>query len=91
MGKVELRVQVDAELLAEAEGLGLPLDTFVEAQLRRAVEPGRLNRLAVSQAADPDGAEARARQWQRDSAATIEGHNRFVEEFGEFGKDWRGW
>jgi Arc/MetJ family transcription regulator len=74
MGKVELRVQVDAELLAEAEGLGLPLDTFVEAQLRRAVEPGRLNRLAVSQAADPDG-----------------GDNRFVEEFGEFGKDWRGW
>jgi antitoxin CcdA len=36
-------------------------------------------------------AQERSRRWARENAASIEAHNRFVEEHGAFGAEWRSW
>uniref|UniRef100_B0T4X1 Post-segregation antitoxin CcdA n=1 Tax=Caulobacter sp. (strain K31) TaxID=366602 RepID=B0T4X1_CAUSK len=80
MGKVELDIGIDSELLAQAKRLGISVAGMSETQLRLHL-----------QKVDPAGAEERARQWVEENAAVISELNRFVEEHGAFGAEWRRW
>lgn len=80
MGKVELDIDVDPELLAQAERLGISAAGMSETQLRL-----HLRKI------DPAGAEERARRWAEENADVIDELNRFVEEHGAFGAEWRNW
>jgi antitoxin CcdA len=54
MGKVELDIGIDPELLAQAKRLGISVAGMSETQLRLHL-----------QKVDPAGAEARARRWAK--------------------------
>jgi post-segregation antitoxin (ccd killing protein) len=46
---------------------------------------------SIHKSAAEKAARERSRRWARESAASIEAHNRFVEENGPFGAEWRSW
>lgn len=71
---------IDPELLAQAERLGISVIGMSETQLRLHL-----------QKVDPAGAEERARRWAEENAEAIAEHNRFIEEHGPFGAEWRTW
>jgi antitoxin CcdA len=83
MGKVDLRVEVDAELVALAKARGVSLDAAFEDGLRRAVE--------ASEPDDPEAAQTRARAWAEENAEAIALHNQRISERGIFGADLRRW
>jgi len=94
MGKTELKLEVDAELLEAARRADIALDAALEGALRQALEAARpldLVASARSKAADPAGGDARAAAWAEENAEAIESHNRFVETHGVFGEDLRSW
>ncbi len=72
--------QIDPELLAQAERLGISVDGMSERQLRLHL-----------QKVDPAGAEERARRWAEENAEAIAEHNRFVEEHGLLSDHFRIW
>jgi len=80
MGKVELDIGVDPELLAQAKRLGISAAGMSETQLRLHL-----------QKIDPAGAEERARRWAEENADVLDELNRFIEEHGAFGAEWRNW
>ncbi|CAN7534523.1 type II toxin-antitoxin system CcdA family antitoxin [Caulobacter sp. LjRoot300] len=80
MGKVELDIGIDPELLAQAKRLGISVAGMSETQLRLHL-----------QKVDPAGAEERARRWAEENAEAIKALHRFVEEHGAFGDDLRTW
>jgi antitoxin CcdA len=80
MGKVELDIGIDPELLAQAKRLGISVAGMSETQLRLHL-----------QKIDPAGAEERARRWAEENAEVIAELDRFVEEHGAFGAEWRRW
>ncbi len=80
MGKPELNIGIDPELLAQAEQLGLSVSGMSETALRLHL-----------QKIDPKGAEARASRWAEENAEAIRQHNAFVEKYGPFGEEWRSW
>ena len=80
MGKVELKIGIDAELVAQAERLGISIGGMDERALRLHL-----------QKVDPAGAEARAKRWAEENAEAIRIHNAFVAEHGCFGEEWRDW
>jgi antitoxin CcdA len=94
VGKTELKLEIDADLLARAEAAGIPLARVLEAELRHALEMASKFGLVESarrEAADPEGAEARAKQWAEENAEAIETYRRRIDEFGVFGEDFRRW
>ena len=95
MGKTELKLEIDADLLAQVEAANIPLQRAVEAGLRLALEetprPLGLVESARRKATDPKGAEERAAAWRRDKADAIASFNRYVEEHGAFGEDLSTW
>ncbi len=80
MGKPELRLGIDPELLAQAERLGLSVAGMSETALRLHL-----------QKVDPKGAEERARRWAEDNAEAIKAYNDRIERNGPFGDDLRTW
>ncbi|NQE60505.1 type II toxin-antitoxin system CcdA family antitoxin [Caulobacter sp. RHG1] len=80
MDAPEFAIDIDPELLAQAERLGISVVGMSETQLRLHL-----------QKVDPAGAEDRARRWAEENAEAIAEHNRFVEEHGPFGAEWRTW
>jgi antitoxin CcdA len=97
MGKAELHVEINAELLEEARKRGIHLDAAVEEGLRAALsqhENARsLVRLAKSEfnRLPPEEAAARARQWAEENAEAIKSHRDFIDKYGAFGDDLRTW
>ena len=83
MGKVDLKVEADAELVALANARGVSLDAAFEDGLRRA--------LSADEARDPALAQARARVWADENAEAIAVHNQRIAERGIFGADLRRW
>jgi len=85
MGKVELHLEVDSELLARAEARGLSLDGVLERGLKAELsEPEALSA--------PDlASEAAARAWAEENAEAIEAYRRRLDERGVFGRDLRRW
>ncbi|MFA4894739.1 type II toxin-antitoxin system CcdA family antitoxin [Brevundimonas sp.] len=71
MGKVELNIGIDPELIAQAERLGISIAGMDERTLRLHL-----------QKVDPAGAEARAKCWAEDNAEAIKDHNRRIRERG---------
>ena len=71
MGKVDLSIGIDPELLAQAERLGIDIDGMDERTLRLHL-----------QKVDPAGAEDRARRWAEENAEAIRDHNRRIDKRG---------
>jgi len=80
MGKVELDIGIDPELLAQAKRLRISVAGMGETQLRLHL-----------QKVDPTGAEERARRWSEENAEAIKEHNRFIEEHGLLSDHLRTW
>ena len=80
MGKVELNIGIDPELIEQAKRLGISIAGMDERGLRLHL-----------QRVDPAGAEARAKRWAEENAEAIREHNRFVEEHGLLSDHFRTW
>lgn len=80
MGKVELNIGIDPELIEQAARLGISIAGMDERTLRLHL-----------QKVDPAGAEERARRWAEENAEAIKEHNRFVEEYGLLSDHFRTW
>ncbi|GLK49791.1 hypothetical protein GCM10017620_27650 [Brevundimonas intermedia] len=80
MGKVELNIGIDPELLEQAARLGVAVSGLSESQLRLHL-----------QKVDPAGAEARADRWAKENAEAIKAYNDRIEKDGCFGEEWRTW
>ncbi len=96
MGKAELKIEIDAALLALAQAAGVDLDVALEAGVRQALDAAKTNRwdlneIARSKATDPGGAEARAKAWAEENAEAIREHNQFIEEHGLVADHFRKW
>jgi antitoxin CcdA len=77
MGKTELKIEIDAELLEAAKQAGVRLESAIEDGLRRAMRE--------------EAAEQRARQWAEDNAEAIREHDQRIAERGLIGAEWRRW
>ena len=77
MGRTELKLEIDAVLLEQARAAQIQMTILLERALKA----------ALGEAA----ARQRAERWAAENAPSIEAHNRFVEEHGAFGAEWRGW
>ena len=80
MGKIELKIEIDSELMEHAAAVGLNVEALAERAVRLAL-----------QKADPAGAEARAAKWAEENAEAIQAHRERIERFGVFGEDLRSW
>ena len=80
MGKVELDIGIDSELLAQAKRLGISVAGMSETQLRL-----HLQKVA------PAGAEDRALRWAEENAEAIKAYNERIACRGVFGDDLRTW
>lgn len=80
MGKVELNIEIDPELLAQAKTLGLSVAGLSETQLRLLLHK-----------IDPSGAETRARRWAEENAEAIKEHNERIENRGLISDHFRRW
>ncbi len=86
MGKPELKkIEIDPELLAEAERLGVDLSVASQAGVERAV--------IIKRNAAKSDAElaADARAWAAENAEAIEAHRKRIDRDGVFGEDFRTW
>jgi post-segregation antitoxin (ccd killing protein) len=92
MGKIELKVEVDAELLAEAQQKGVVLGPALEAGIRAALSKAESRGLGgVAPVGEQGDRSAAARQWAEENAEAIESHRQRIEEYGVFGEDLRTW
>jgi len=80
MGKPELNLHVDEELLAQAQAAGVRAEQIAEAALR----------VALSKA-DTAAADVRAARWAEENADAIRAHRERIEQYGVFGDDLRTW
>jgi len=80
MGKPELNMHVDDELLAQAQAAGVAIERVAESGIR----------LALSKA-DPAAADARAARWAEENAEAIKDYNRRIRERGTIGAEFRKW
>jgi antitoxin CcdA len=96
MGKVELRLEIDAELRAEAEALGVQFDQALEDGVKAAMHDERERLMgsfdfARDKRRNPAEAEAAARKWAEENAEAIRVHNERIETRGVWGRDLRRW
>jgi antitoxin CcdA len=80
MGKVELDIGIDPELLAQAKRLGISIVGMSETQLRLHL-----------QKIDPAGAEERAKRWAEENAEAIKDHNDRIARRGLVSDHFRKW
>lgn len=80
MGKVELNIGIEPELVEQAQRLGISIAGMSEVQLRLHL-----------QKVDPAGAEARAKRWAEENAEAIKDHNRRIRERGLLSDHFRTW
>lgn len=77
MGKTELKIEIDADLLKLAKAAHLPLEKMVEE--------------AIEARLQPNGVEERARRWADENAEALKAYGERIEREGLFGEDWRRW
>jgi post-segregation antitoxin (ccd killing protein) len=75
IGKAELKLEIDADLLAQARERGLDLNTIVEAGVRKALVQ----------------LESDARAWAEENAEALQAQRERLAAFGLFGDDLRSW
>ena len=85
MGKVELNIGIDPEMVAEAERLGVDLSRAGLAGIEQALARRR-NALKT----DVERAEE-ARDWADENAEALEAYNERIARDGIFGEDFRTW
>ena len=85
MGKVELNIEIDPELAAEAERLGVDLSVAGIAGVERALAIRRNARKSDAERAE----EARA--WAEENAEALKAYNERIARDGVFGEDFRTW
>ena len=85
MGKVELNIEIDPELAAEAERLGVDLTVAGVAGVERALA---IRRNAVK--SDAERADD-ARAWAAENAEALKAYNERIARDGIFGEDFRTW
>ena len=85
MGKVELNIEIDPELAAEAERLGVDLFVAGIAGVERALAIRRNARKSDAERAE----EARA--WAEENAEALKAYNERIARDGVFGEDFRTW
>jgi post-segregation antitoxin (ccd killing protein) len=76
MGKAELKIDIDADLLAEAEASGRSIEELIAEGLR----------IARAQVSDE-----RASRWAEENAEAITDYNRRISERGLIGDKFRTW
>jgi len=96
MGKTELRIEIDDDLLKRARAAGVEVAPLVEEALKAmlpeaADAPAGFLASALRQKLDPTGAEERARLWTEENADAIRAYNARIERRGVFGEDLRRW
>ena len=85
MGKVDLNIEIDADLLDQARRLDIDIEQATADGLRRAM-------LARKSATMSDAERAAdAGTWATENADTLEAYRRRVERDGVFGEDFRTW
>ena len=77
MGKTELRIEIDADLLAEARPAGLSIVEITEAAVRAKL-PAKTD-------------EDKVQRWAEDNAEAIKANRERIAEYGIFGEDLRSW
>ena len=77
MGKTELKIEIDADLLKRARAAHVPLEQIVEEALEARLPPA--------------GVEERARAWAAENAEAIKDHEERIARYGVFGDDLRTW
>jgi len=83
MGKVELKIEIDADLLARAREAGLSVDRLTEQSLRRALaDADRYHGLSDEQ---------KAERWAEENAEAIKAQRERIDAYGVFGEDLRTW
>lgn len=80
MGKVELNIGIDPELVEQAARLGVSIAGMDERTLRLHL-----------QKVDPAGAEARAKRWAEENAEAIRDHNARIARRGLLSDHLRPW
>ncbi|MCC7266823.1 MAG: type II toxin-antitoxin system CcdA family antitoxin [Caulobacteraceae bacterium] len=94
MGKVELKLEIDADLLGHARDAGLDPSTVLESELRRRLRPGGVQERGRDWSAEApmaDTPEARAARWAEENAEAIKEHNAWIAKHGLVGDEWRKW
>jgi post-segregation antitoxin (ccd killing protein) len=77
MGKTELKIEIDSEVL----------DELAEQDL----DPAKIAEAALRAAARPQTDAQKAAAWGAENAEAIKAHRKQIDEFGVFGEDLRTW
>lgn len=85
MGKVELNIEIDPALAAEAERLGVDLSLAGVAGVERALA---IRRNAIKSDAERS---SDAQAWAQENAEALEAYRKRIERDGVFGEDFRTW
>jgi post-segregation antitoxin (ccd killing protein) len=95
MGKTELKLEIDSDLLDQARDARVELSTALEDGVKLALaqtpRPIGLEAAARRQAKDPNAAAERAMAWKREKSDAIASFNQFIEDHGSFGDDLHTW
>jgi antitoxin CcdA len=95
MPQVELKLDIDADLLRRAQSAGVPIPSIVEAALRNALADDDAPPRPLFAPKPPgwteDEAMARARRWADENAEAIAEHNAWIEEHGLVADHFRKW
>lgn len=85
MGRHEIKIEVDPDLLAEAERLGVDLSAAGMAGVERA--------LAIQRDRHKSDAErsSEAKVWAEENAEALKAYRERIEKYGVFGEDFRTW
>jgi antitoxin CcdA len=90
MGKIELKLDIDADLLRQAREAGVDMAKAVENGVRQALEH-KPDGFAESPAVPVHTGEDRARHWAEENAEALDDYRKRIERRGPFGEEWRRW
>ena len=85
MGKAELKIEIDPEVVAEAERLGVDLSSAGLAGVERALARRRNSLKTDTERADD------ARAWAEENAEALKAYSKRIARDGIFGEDFRTW
>ena len=85
MGKVDLNIEIDADLLDQARRLDIDIEEATADGLRRALVARKSAAMTDAERAADAGA------WATENADTLEAYRRRIERDGVFGEDFRTW
>ena len=94
MGKAELKIEIDADLLAQAGASGLDLREIIEEALRTSLSTNGMAETVATPEFSPPPAlndDEKARRWAEENAEAIKAQRERIDAIGVFGEDLRTW